>query len=233
MDALGAEVLTSHIESCVLGHGTKTEHRAAKKLTRDQLVDEVRVSLAQFFDLNSGKSAAAAQRVRENAEAGTAISRQGDTMNIDPVCGMQVDATKAKAQSTWENRVYYFCCPGCKRKFDADPGHFAAEPKPAPAAKPVMPGIPARRASPAGSSVATKPLAGATYTCPMHPEVRADKPGPCPKCGMALESVGPMATATTPYTCPMHPEIAARRAGQLSDLRHGPGTRQPRRRHRG
>jgi ssDNA-binding Zn-finger/Zn-ribbon topoisomerase 1 len=24
------------------------------------------------------------------------------------------------------------------------------------------------------------------YTCPMHPEIRADKPGKCPKCGMAL-----------------------------------------------
>ncbi len=29
-----------------------------------------------------------------------------------------------------------------------------------------------------------------TFTCPMHPEVRADKPGPCPKCGMALEPRG-------------------------------------------
>lgn len=24
------------------------------------------------------------------------------------------------------------------------------------------------------------------YTCPMHPEVKSDKPGKCPKCGMAL-----------------------------------------------
>ncbi len=28
---------------------------------------------------------------------------------------------------------------------------------------------------------------GATYTCPMHPEIRQDHPGACPKCGMALE----------------------------------------------
>jgi Cu+-exporting ATPase len=27
------------------------------------------------------------------------------------------------------------------------------------------------------------------YTCPMHPEVRQDHPGDCPKCGMALESM--------------------------------------------
>lgn len=29
----------------------------------------------------------------------------------------------------------------------------------------------------------------ASYTCPMHPEVKSDKPGNCPKCGMALEKV--------------------------------------------
>ncbi len=28
--------------------------------------------------------------------------------------------------------------------------------------------------------------ASAAYTCPMHPEVISDKPGNCPKCGMAL-----------------------------------------------
>jgi hypothetical protein len=29
----------------------------------------------------------------------------------------------------------------------------------------------------------------AEYTCPMHPEVKSDKPGKCPKCGMALVEV--------------------------------------------
>ncbi|ASI70419.1 copper-translocating P-type ATPase [Diaphorobacter nitroreducens] len=29
--------------------------------------------------------------------------------------------------------------------------------------------------------------AGMLYTCPMHPEIRQDHPGTCPKCGMALE----------------------------------------------
>jgi hypothetical protein len=27
------------------------------------------------------------------------------------------------------------------------------------------------------------------YTCPMHPSVRADKPGACPECSMTLEPV--------------------------------------------
>lgn len=33
---------------------------------------------------------------------------------------------------------------------------------------------------------ASAPAAAASYTCPMHPEVRAAKPGRCPKCGMTL-----------------------------------------------
>ena len=39
--------------------------------------------------------------------------------------------------------------------------------------------------------VATVPSAGAIYTCPMHPEIRQDHPGNCPKCGMTLEPVLP------------------------------------------
>jgi Cu+-exporting ATPase len=36
---------------------------------------------------------------------------------------------------------------------------------------------------------AWKPPAKTIYTCPMHPEVRQDHPGTCPKCGMALEPI--------------------------------------------
>ena len=34
-------------------------------------------------------------------------------------------------------------------------------------------------------------VVGSLYTCPMHPEVRQDHPGACPKCGMPLEPVVP------------------------------------------
>ena len=54
----------------------------------------------------------------------------------------------------------------------------------------------------------------AGYTCPMHPEVRAEQSGPCPKCGMALEPVSPPTSTKTEWVCPMHPEI----------VRDAPGT---------
>lgn len=39
--------------------------------------------------------------------------------------------------------------------------------------------------------VGTGAPAEAIYTCPMHPEIRQDRPGSCPKCGMALEPLMP------------------------------------------
>ena len=44
--------------------------------------------------------------------------------------------------------------------------------------------VPAKAVGPA-----TAP--GTLYTCPMHPEIRQDRPGNCPKCGMTLEPVLP------------------------------------------
>lgn len=53
-----------------------------------------------------------------------------------------------------------------------------------------------------------------TYTCPMHPEVRQQAPGACPKCGMTLEPMGmPAPAMKSEYTCPMHPEVVQNHPG--------------------
>jgi DNA-binding FrmR family transcriptional regulator len=49
LDALGIELLTSHLESCVLGHDTGSEHGDAKAMTKDMLLGEVRTVLARFL----------------------------------------------------------------------------------------------------------------------------------------------------------------------------------------
>src|SRR5947209_19529575 len=85
----------------------------------------------------------------------------------DPVCGMTVDPATARAKSTYEGHSYYFCCPSCKQKFEADPRRYLSGVAPEPMSPPAA--------------------AGTLYTCPMHPEVQQDHPGSCPKCGMALE----------------------------------------------
>jgi Cu+-exporting ATPase len=45
------------------------------------------------------------------------------------------------------------------------------------------------------------------YTCPMHPEIKQNKPGICPKCGMTLEKIPTPSSHKVIYTCPMHHEI--------------------------
>jgi hypothetical protein len=60
------------------------------------------------------------------------------------------------------------------------------------------------------------------YTCSMHPEVKLDKPGKCPKCGMALvkktikmtETKSNNKEAMKTYTCSMHPEVISDKPGK-------------------
>ncbi len=49
LDAMGVALLTDHIQGCVVGHGTDTEHACAKEMTPEELVEEVRVSLGRFL----------------------------------------------------------------------------------------------------------------------------------------------------------------------------------------
>jgi Cu+-exporting ATPase len=84
-------------------------------------------------------------------------------MSRDPVCGMSVDPATAKHRFDHGGETFSFCCAGCREKFAADPAKYL-KPK---AEVPPRPGV--------------------VYTCPMHPEIRRDKPGSCPICGMALE----------------------------------------------
>ena len=45
-------------------------------------------------------------------------------MEIDPVCKMKVDPTKAAAISEYNGQTYYFCAKACKIKFDANPQQY-------------------------------------------------------------------------------------------------------------
>ena len=112
---------------------------------------------------------------------------------IDPVCGMTVDAAKAADSVEHKGQTYYFCGKGCGAKFRADPDRYL---NPVPAAPP------------------TPAQASTEYICPMDPEVHQLGPGACPKCGMALEPATVAVPATrTEYTCPMHPEIVRSEPG--------------------
>lgn len=44
---------------------------------------------------------------------------------IDPICKMEVDKKTAKFKSVYKGKTYYFCAPGCKKKFDSDPEKYS------------------------------------------------------------------------------------------------------------
>lgn len=75
---------------------------------------------------------------------------------------------------------------------------------------------------PVGCSQKEAATDGKTYTCSMHPQIKQDKPGNCPICGMTLTPVTPSAAPApavkpkdhaTSYTCSMHPQIRQDKPG--------------------
>ena len=107
-----------------------------------------------------------AEHVGHGPEQDSAGSNAADSLK-DPVCGMHV-TTQLTHQLEHSGHAYYFCSAKCQSKFSAAPADYLTEQaatEPAPDAQ----------------------APGTIYTCPMHPEVRQDHPGDCPKCGMALE----------------------------------------------
>jgi len=49
LDAVGIALLTSHIETCVTGADAETQHECARKMTQEELVQEVRSTLGRFL----------------------------------------------------------------------------------------------------------------------------------------------------------------------------------------
>ncbi|WP_410498854.1 heavy metal translocating P-type ATPase [Chitinibacter sp. S2-10] len=90
-----------------------------------------------------------------------------DSILSDPVCGMTV-TVQSQHQHEYQGQQYYFCSARCLGKFSANPGQYVHAAELDPVSAPVP--------------------SNAIYTCPMHPEIRQNQPGSCPKCGMALEA---------------------------------------------
>ncbi len=113
----------------------------------------------------------------------------------DPVCGMRVDPATGRHRAEHAGETFFFCSAGCKSKFEADPARYLE-----------AGGESCHHGHDPEKGHADAPRGG-RYICSMCPEVSSGGPGPCPKCGMALEPASPLPRTRTQYTCPMHPEV--------------------------
>src|SRR5215475_11747404 len=122
-----------------------------------------------------------------NHEAMSGSHQPGANTVLDPVCGMHVEPEKARASVEHKGKRYLFCSVRCGERFSAEPEKFLAQ---RPQAGLVQLGeSPAVKANPQPSAETPAQAQGknVVFVCPMCPEVREEKPVPCPSCGMALE----------------------------------------------
>jgi xanthine dehydrogenase accessory factor len=83
--------------------------------------EEIAVSvLAEIVQIRAEKAKPAAKT--KSAAVLPVISTEAK----DPICGMMVDTSKAKHKSEYQGRWFYFCCAGCKQKFETEPARYAS-----------------------------------------------------------------------------------------------------------
>lgn len=98
----------------------------------------------------------------------------------DPICHMLVERETAADAIVFQGNTYYFCNLNCSAKFSRAPLRYSGSAAETPEEQ-TQAGQAPMAASDAGKQN--------QFTCPMHPEIITTKPGPCPLCGMALESL--------------------------------------------
>src|SRR5258708_33497252 len=101
---------------------------------------------------------------------------------------MSVDPADCAGSVDYEGKTYCFCSPHCVQKFQADPKRYLAPASPALVQLGGLGGHSSTMGESRLAETTSVPVgANVEYICPMDPEVVSDRPGSCPRCGMALE----------------------------------------------
>jgi xanthine dehydrogenase accessory factor len=87
-----------------------------------QTPDEIAVSiLAEIVQIRRRPPSIKLPIMNVSALQPTAMVAEMKGQAKDPICGMMVDIATARYTSLYHDETYYFCCAGCKQKFDKEP----------------------------------------------------------------------------------------------------------------
>jgi xanthine dehydrogenase accessory factor len=85
--------------------------------------EEIAVSiLAEIVQVRRARAPSSTQN--PSAQSLQAVANEAK----DPVCGMMVDTEKTGYKSEYQGKRFYFCCAGCKQKFEKEPAKYAFAP---------------------------------------------------------------------------------------------------------
>ena len=106
----------------------ETRNRLARRQQWDRRLGYAKIAVAILAELVQLRAAGAlaGPKTTPSKQAGSGgiqpASRQADA--TDPVCGMTVAVTSAGRPVSYAGTDYYFCCAGCRRAFEKDPGAY-------------------------------------------------------------------------------------------------------------
>jgi CsoR family transcriptional regulator, copper-sensing transcriptional repressor len=49
LDQAAAELAANHVRSCIVGHGSESEHDSCKPMTQDEMIDELKTTLSRLM----------------------------------------------------------------------------------------------------------------------------------------------------------------------------------------
>ncbi len=93
--------------------------------------DRARVSAVTGLPMQMDQPSSAPYRDASKMVTESNPLQTEDTVQIDPVCGMEVDTMNAGLRkSKYAGKTYYFCSTDCKTKFDANPAAYVKRSRP-------------------------------------------------------------------------------------------------------
>ena len=97
-------------------------------VTPEEIAASILAELVRMNHLAVSSASSNRPDTHEMQDASVSVVESvSDDTALDPVCGMIVETANARHRSSYDGRVFYFCCPACKRLFEGNPQAYLVQ----------------------------------------------------------------------------------------------------------